>query len=377
MTKAVAGSALLGITFVATVVMYAPMPVFPLWMARLICKETALVWTVLALVAAVLIPTRGRRVTALICALLASLPLLLPLRTMRQAGVPFSLAQYATGVSAPDVRVERDVQVAPDRADLLADVYRAPQPGLRPFVVVIHGGSWRHGDKGEVPLVSRQIAAAGVTAIDVRYRLAPDYPFPAAPGDVLCLLLQAERLGVDPTRGALLGRSAGGHLALLAGYVQAAPADQAQKIPPSCKVPAGGSLAKVRAVVGIYSFVDMVYGHAHPPVPDPIDGPESIELFLGGTPAQKPAEYALATPTSWVKPGRALPPTLLIHGGSDALVRVLHSQLMDQSLRAAQQPVRLVEIPLADHGFDFRAGGVAEQLTRALSVEFLRTNLNP
>ena len=71
---------------------------------------------------------------------------------------------------------------------LTADVFHAPGPPPHPFVVVVHGGSWRRGDKGELPHVSRRLAAAGYTVVDVRYALAPAEPFPRGIADVKCLL---------------------------------------------------------------------------------------------------------------------------------------------------------------------------------------------
>lgn len=381
--RRVAGTILLTLAIVATAGMYAPMPWFGPWMARLVFRETALLVALFALAAGALGTTRRRWAVALGCAALASLPFVRPRAVLSREGVKLSLREYALGPARIDVTPERDVQLVPERGDLLADVYRAPQPGPRPFVLVIHGGSWRFGDKGEVPQVSRRLAAAGMTVLDVRYRLAPKDPFPAAPADLRCLLSrlpeQAGRLGIDPARGALVGRSAGGHLALLTGYVSAAPADEAARIPVACPVPgdAGAAPAQVKAVVGIYPLVDMVDGHDNPSRPDPIDGPESVELFMGGSPGQRPEAYALATPTTWVKPGRALPPTLLIHGAGDALVRVSHSLTMERVLREAGQPVKLIVIPMADHGFDFRPGGVGEQLERAVLLSFLRTHLHP
>ncbi len=234
---------------------------------------------------------------------------------------------------------------------------------------MIHGGAWRGGGVGESPWVSRTLARSGITVIDVGYRLSPASRFPAAAGDVKCLLGRAREraaeLGLDPSRAALLGRSAGGQIALVAAYSAGDP-----RVPPSCAT----EDAPVRAVVGIYSPTDMAWGHEHPSHPDVVRGPEALEAYLAGTPAQRPEAYRLATPQSWVD-GRALPQTLLIHGGLDRMVWAGHSERLTRALEERRQPVRLLEIPLSEHGFDRRSGGLGEQLARATIVEFLKTAL--
>ena len=54
------------------------------------------------------------------------------------------------------------------------------------------------------------------------------------------------------------------------------------------------------------------------------------------------------------------------------LVPIVHSTRMYEALRAGQHTVRLLGIPGADHGFDFRSGGIGEQLERAAVLHFLR-----
>ena len=110
-------------------------------------------------------------------------------------------------------------------AALMMDVYRRvePQPGMRPpALVVVHGGSWWDGDKGEMETASRAWAAEGVVVFDVAYRLAPEDRFPAAVRDVKCAVGyvkdHAARFGIDPERVVLMGRSAGAQIALVAAY---------------------------------------------------------------------------------------------------------------------------------------------------------------
>jgi acetyl esterase/lipase len=363
--------------------MYLPMPTFPLWLAHVAALETALAIAGIGLVAASMSARalrqaaragvrsrhdQGRMQLTAALGAAAALAALLPPAAVAplfaREQVSFSLVEYVLGAPGAAVRVEPDVVLDPRRSDLTADVYHAPGPGPHPFVLIVHGGSWRGGDKGAAPQVSRALAAAGRSVLDVRYRLAPQHPFPAAVADVKCLLGRAREkapaLGLDASRAALMGRSAGGQIALVAAYS----AGDA-RIPPSCEV----ADEPVSSVVAIYAPTDLAWGHGNPLRPDVIRGPETLELYLGGSPSVRPEAYRLGSPQAWTH--RPLPPTLLIHGSGDRLVSVEHSRRLARVLANAGQPVRLLEIPLAEHGFDTRPGGLAEQIARRVILGFL------
>lgn len=337
-------------------------------------RETSLTLVPIAAVAVLLARGHDGRVAALVRALaavgalVAAVSFALPLTAFQRLG-DFSPAEYLLGgLMTPDGRVDRDVVLDPRRPRLAADVFHAPGPGPHAFVIVVHGGSWRGGDKGELPHFSRELAAAGYTVVDVRYALAPTDPFPRGVADVKCLLGRvretAAALGVDPACGALLGRSAGGQVALIAAYS----AGDA-RIPPSCPV----ADEPVRAVAALYAPSDMVWGHDNPMAPDIIRGTESLELYLGGPPARAAETYRLATAMSWIQ--RDLPPTLLVHAAGDQPVSVVHSRRLSAALRAGGRDVTYVEVPMGDHGMDARPGGVGEQVTRRAVVDFLSAKL--
>ena len=86
-----------------------------------------------------------------------------------------------------------------------------------PALMYVHGGSFMHGDLDSHDSVCRILAEkAGVRVISVDYRLAPEAPFPAAVDDVWAawswLTSHAAGIGIDPTRIAIGGDSAGGNL---------------------------------------------------------------------------------------------------------------------------------------------------------------------
>ncbi|EZH66364.1 hypothetical protein DH09_10550 [Bacillaceae bacterium JMAK1] len=103
-------------------------------------------------------------------------------------------------------------------------VYQPEGTTPQPVLVYFHGGGWVLGDLDSHDPVCRRIAnASQSTVISVEYRLAPEYPFPAAVYDcynaVHWVREQAEALGIDHERVAVGGDSAGGNLATVVTHL--------------------------------------------------------------------------------------------------------------------------------------------------------------
>jgi acetyl esterase/lipase len=284
--------------------------------------------------------------------------------------------------SAPQPRWERDVRFwtipGTDR-QLLCDVWQ-PAASIEPSglaILYFHGSGWYLLDKdfGTRPFF-RHLAGQGHLVVDVAYRLCPEVDVRGMVGDVkraiAWITANAGRYGIDPARVVLGGASAGGHIALLGAFTP----DHPDLRP----VDVGDADLSVRAVFAYYSQTDMraVFNQfagvqqtsatiptaAHVPPPPGKRGCEWLRYqaaqfersantladLLGGSPAEVPQMYDLASPQHHA--GAGCPPTLLVHGEHDMLVpveptRALHRKLLDGGV-----PVVYLELPQTGHAFD-------------------------
>jgi acetyl esterase/lipase len=377
----------------ATVWIVVPAPTYTLWLVAVAASEWALWFGLLGLLGAALAaaaPAEGgrsrRRARLLAIGLgltafaLSLVPVWEAAPVARENGVRLSLHEYLFGaVGSPEVPAPETLvyTTTADGQALALDVYLPPpRPSLpsprRPAIVVVHGGSWRGGNRSDFPHWDRWLARQGFVVFDIAYRLAPAPNWQTATGDVKCAVAwvkrNAARYGVDPGRVALLGRSAGGHLALLAAYSPDAP-------PLASGCAAGHAAGGAGAVVALYAPTDLLWGYRHPADPDVLDTSAVLRAFLGGSPAEVPDAYRQASPVRHV--GAGSPPTLLLHGRREALVSPRHTEFLAARLRAAGVPHRAVFLPYAQHGFDYNLHGWGAQIAKPVLLRFLRVHLGP
>jgi len=149
---------------------------------------------------------------------------------------PLEAASLRAMLDAPipappvEIAVRRDVAIEGDGPVIRGRLYH-PAPGeVLPVVLFFHGGGWVHGTIETHDRLAAILAVqSNCAVVSVDYRLAPENPFPAAWEDALASLRWTKKnhsdLGIDPSRIAVAGDSAGGNLA--AALAQAVAGDPA------------------------------------------------------------------------------------------------------------------------------------------------------
>lgn len=283
----------------------------------------------------------------------------LPEKFEKQFGrVELARAPFSFGGLFGGVETSAAVETMKFSGELSLDLYRASiKPGAiggrggSPCVIVVHGGGWDGGGRGEIAHFNGWLAARGYTVASIDYRLAPKFAWPAQRDDVFraiaFLKTHATALGIDATRLVLLGRSAGGNIAEATAYTANDPA--------------------IRGVIALYAPADMNFAYAYSREDDILKSPRLLRQYLGGTPDAARASYDAAS--GYLHVAKSTPPTLLLHGQLDTLVWHRQSERLDAKLAEAGVPHAFVSLPWATHAFEFNLSGPGGQLTR-FSVEW-------
>ncbi len=227
-------------------------------------------------------------------------------------------AQSTTTSNASAGKVEKDVVVGKGGdSDLHCDIYR-PAAGTekRMALVHFHGGGFARGSKETLAAKIAPLAARGYVSIAAQYRLSAAAKWPAQIDDakthIRWVRANAASLGIDPARIAIVGYSAGGHIALFT---------------------AGQPGTDLAACIAFYPQTDV--------------RPVAAALM---PPGYDDAAIADASPLAHIKAG--YPPTVIFHGLSDVTIPPENSQHLLQILRDAKVPSELHTFNGVPHEFD-------------------------
>ncbi|MFM9942464.1 MAG: alpha/beta hydrolase [Hyphomicrobiaceae bacterium] len=211
--------------------------------------------------------------------------------------------------------------------------------GLRPAYIYAHGGGFAVGDLDMVEPVCRSICRdANIVVASVDYRLAPEHKFPAGLDDMIAVSRWIGRhgadVGIDVSRLAIGGDSAGGNLAAAAAQAMA-----------------GKGEVALRYQVLVYPVTDLTcqqpsytdLGTGYPLTADRMKA--YIKLYLND-PAQ--ARDARASPLLAASLS-GQPPALVVVAGLDPLVDegIAYAKRLQQAGVAAE----IHEVPDHPHGF--------------------------
>lgn len=183
--------------------------------------------------------------------------------------------------------VHSSLRYSPDTwpEPLYADLYVPERTDPAPVVLMVHGGGWERRSRSDMTWVAESLASQGFAVLNVDYRFAPDFTFPAQLHDLQIarhwLNRNAGHYGLDTSRVTGFGFSSGAHL--VAGGL---PAD----------LPAFGSGRLLRQLLG-------------------------AEL------EEQPDRYQRASPVTHVS--ASTPPFFLFHGTMDMLVPFSQARRMN------------------------------------------------
>jgi len=220
-------------------------------------------------------------------------------------------------------------------ADQKLDIYlpAGRNAATTPSIILIHGGAWNSGDKsdfaGYIDTLKRRLPNYAI--FNLNYRLAnPPNLFPAQENDVKAAVqFITDRLAQYnvSNKMALLGVSAGAHLAMLQAYKNA-------------------NSIKPKAVVDLFGPTDLVDLYNNPPNPLV---PGILASVVGGTPATAATLYQQSSPVNTVSINSS--PTIIFHGLQDIVVTPSQSTALRNSLSIKGVPNTLVTYPAEGHGW--------------------------
>ncbi|MFO3703469.1 alpha/beta hydrolase [Xanthomonas codiaei] len=256
------------------------------------------------------------------------------------------------GINAASSRagiVEHPNQVFDTAHGLALDVYQPQGAVDAPVVVFFYGGTWKRGSRANYRWVGRALARQGVVAMVADYRKYPQVGLQGFMTDAASATAwgyrHAQAYGGDPKRLAVMGHSAGAHIAALLGTD--ARWLHAQDLEPR-------QLCGVVGLAGPYDFL-------------PMTDPELVEIF-----GDAPAAQRQSQPVEYV--GGDEPPMLLLHGDADRVVELENSSTLQKALHRKGGVAALKVYPGMGHMGIVLALRKPPQRSAVLrdTVEFLR-----
>jgi acetyl esterase/lipase len=284
---------------------------------------------------------------------LSAIVLFIALRShgsMRPAAIVVALSALLCTLVPPIAYAIRRPHV-PLSALLVPPSEQANATGLRPgapVVLVIYGGAWERGSPKNDAQFNAIVASWGYRVIPLDYPHAPRSRWPAQRDAVL---RQIDSLPAG--RVAVLGHSSGAQLAIIAAAMRP---------------------HRISAAITYESPVDLRLAYEYPPKPDLIDIRHVLLDLCGGNPERQPACYRSTSPRYVVHAG--MPPVLMIAAGRDHVVDLGFERLFRDELRGDGVDVTYLELPWADHAFEYIATGFHDRIALWYVRRFLDLHLN-
>lgn len=231
----------------------------------------------------------------------------------------------------------------------------------RPVMIMIHGGGWRGGDKGNTSMAGakmRHFVGRGYVYASINYRLSPATPsadglkHPTHAEDCARAIAHihdiASQYGGDPDQLHLMSHSAGAHLAGIVGTNERFLEAEGKDL----------SILKTNvlldtAAIDIPRYLDMRAG----------GGMTKLYELAFGTDVEN---WKDASPALHVEAGKSVPPTLLFYGGNRMELDVIGTAFAE-SLTAAGSPSKAIDTVDLDHGqVNTHVGMIGDPMTQLI-----------
>jgi acetyl esterase/lipase len=246
----------------------------------------------------------------------------------------------------------------------LLDIYLPPvKKASYPLIVWIHGGAWmlndKYADMGYMTQTLKAFTDSGYAVASIDYRYSTTAVFPAQIRDcnqaLEFLYDNAAKYSLDKNKIALIGFSAGGHLASLLSLSNN---NNVKAFYPDGKKPK----FRIRLCLDFYGPSDFTTLKGN----DSPDPKSPVTLLLGATVAARPDLAKAASPVTYIDKND--PPFLIVQGEKDESVNPAQSQLLSARLKQASVKNELIIVPGAPHyGVMFDAEYIRKSMFALLS----------
>lgn len=248
-----------------------------------------------------------------------------------------TLYQVSARTSSYPIQTITNVAYGPRPSELLDECLPVGATSPRPAIIMIHGGGWASGGKGQWESLCQTYAQNGYDAFTINYRLThlstTSAPWPDQIGDVQLAVRYvrsiASTINLNATRICSFGDSAGAHLALLLDTVQTIHQSDVASLYPTIS-------PTVLCVADLFGPADLA--RLYNEVPN--DRQHLQDLLGGQTPTSDPAIYADASPMSYINSSSGS--TLIVQGTKDTTVPPDQSQEVQTDMQNAGVPVQYI-----------------------------------
>jgi acetyl esterase/lipase len=265
-----------------------------------------------------------------------------------------STVESPEGKLLPEItnyRIQRDIPYAADANPFhLMNAYIPEGDGPFPAIVYIHGGGWTEGHRDSYDITGSFYARRGIAGFSIDYTVTAQNTssWPQAIQDVILAIRHirenSSEYRIDPERVAVMGDSAGGHLASLVGTLSGNESFLAEK---------SGNVeinSRVCLVIDYYGPTDFQFigecGSSCNPY-------ALVEAFLGDVPYEmNESRWREASPATYITANDPL--FVIAHGTDDSIVPIAISESFISKLDAADIETYFVKVAGGIHGFSIK-----------------------